>query len=109
MADFIHPDFHERIGFIKTLLLDGIFCRFNSICYRFNHLSPIISLEIIQFKNGKIKKAASDKANKTESVHPLKLLNNIKLFWALLVLFSIALLVAFISFFYLWTTRSKCC
>jgi hypothetical protein len=72
MADFIHPDFHERIGFIKTLLLDGIFCRFNSICYRFNHLSPIISLEIIQFKNGKIKKAASDKAKQNRVSSSIK-------------------------------------
>ena len=51
----------------------------------------------------KIKKAtASDKASstKTESVHPLKITKQHKIvFGALLVLFSIALLVAFISFF----------
>ncbi|MFV8351714.1 DNA translocase FtsK [Flavobacterium sp. XS2P14] len=51
----------------------------------------------------KIKKAtASDKASgtKTESVYPLKITKQHKIvFGALLVLFSIALLVAFISFF----------
>ena len=51
----------------------------------------------------KIKKAtASDKASgtKIESVHPLKITKQHKIvFGALLVLFSIALLVAFISFF----------
>ena len=51
----------------------------------------------------KIKKAtASDKVSgtKTESVHPLKITKQHKIvFGALLVLFSIALLVAFISFF----------
>ena len=51
----------------------------------------------------KLKKVtASDKANgpKTESVHPLKITKQHKIvFGALLVLFSIALLVAFISFF----------
>ncbi len=51
----------------------------------------------------KIKKAtASDKASstKTESIHPLKITKQHKIvFGALLVLFSIALLVAFISFF----------
>lgn len=51
----------------------------------------------------KLKKVTvSDKANgpKTESVHPLKITKQHKIvFGALLVLFSIALLVAFISFF----------
>jgi hypothetical protein len=68
--------FSRKNWLYKDIAAGGIFCRFNSICYRFNHLSPIISLEIIQFKNGKIKKAtASDKASstKTESVHPLKI------------------------------------
>jgi hypothetical protein len=45
IADFIHPNYHERIGFIKDIAA-GCFCRYNSNNYRFNHIRATNFLSI---------------------------------------------------------------
>jgi diacylglycerol kinase (ATP) len=42
MADFIHPDYHQRIGFIKILQQEQYFCGNYIHNYWFNHHVPRI-------------------------------------------------------------------
>jgi hypothetical protein len=75
----------------------------------FNHTYLHYFFRNYPIKNGKIKKQPSDKKNNSKArKSSIKITKQHKIVLEHFV-FSIALLVAFISFFYLWTTRSKRC